>query len=155
MFRIRIENRLYDLHRPDGCTAVVIEVEGWPGNEFGLWLPETVVNDGGIEWCNWAGEASQTWEHTNDTWTWSKSLNGFSITSSLLADPRNGCLWYRHSFMNDSQQELVGLSTQTCFHLVDAPQFISIRGERIWACLDGKWTTTDQVPRHASLMARR
>ena len=38
----------------------------------------------------------------------------------------------------------------TCFHLVNAPQFISICGERIWANLDGKWTTTDRVPRSES-----
>ena len=155
MFEIHMENRPYDLHRPNGCTVIAIEVEGWPGNEFGLWLPETVFCNGKIVWCNWDGEVDQRWEHADDTWTWSKPLEGFSITSTLRADTKNGCLWYRHSFKNTSEQELTGLSSQTCFHLVNAPQFISVRGERIWACLDGKWATTDQVPRHESPDPRR
>ena len=41
-FRIDVENRNYDQHRPKGCTVVTIEVDWWPGNEFGFWLPETV-----------------------------------------------------------------------------------------------------------------
>lgn len=158
MFKIDIQNRLYDLHRPNGCTVLVIEVEQWPGNEFGLWLPEVVYCDdcdGGIAWCNLKGEVTQTWERTADTWAWSKALNGFTITSTLNADAVNRCLWYRHSFENHSKKEISGLSTATCFHLVNAPEFISIRGERIWACLDGNWTTTDCVPRHESPDPRR
>ena len=42
VFRIRAVDRRYDLHRPKGCTLLAIEVARWPGNEFGLWLPETV-----------------------------------------------------------------------------------------------------------------
>ena len=38
---------------------------------------------------------------------------------------------------------------------MNAPQFISIHGERIWACLDGEWTTTDTVPRDMSPDPRR
>ena len=155
MFRIAVRSKVYDLHRPTGCTVLVIEIEHWPGNEFGLWLPETVFCDGSIEWCNWSGEVTQDWQESGSAWTWSKSLRHFSITSSLEIDTDNSCLWYKHSFHNGSQENLVGLTTQTCFHLVDAPEFISIRGERIWACLDHKWKTTDSVPRHESPDPRR
>jgi hypothetical protein len=48
-FRIRALDRLYDLH-PKGCTLLAIEVAGWPGNEFGLWLPETVYVLGKVVW---------------------------------------------------------------------------------------------------------
>jgi len=135
--------------------VVVIEVEEWQGNEFGLWLPETVFCHGEVAWCNWAGDVTQTWRHTGDTWRWSKSLDGFALVSTLHADARNRCLWYEHRFENRSKKEISGLSTQTCFHMVNAPEFISIRGERIWACLDGRWTTTDGVPRHKSPDPRR
>ena len=155
MFRIEARDRAYDHHRPDGCTALVIEVDDWPGNEFGLWLPETVYCEGEIAWCNWEGETTQTWERSGDAWTWSKSLDGVTITSTLRADAGNRCLWYAHSFENLSEREVSGLSTATCFHLVDAPEFVSIRGERIWACLDDEWTTTDRVPRHQSPDPRR
>ena len=155
MFKIDIQDRPYDLHRPGGCTALLIEAKQWPGNEFGLWLPETVYCEGGIAWCNWEGEVTQAWERAGDAWTWSRSLDGFTITSTLEADAANRCLWYRHSFENLGERELGRLSTATCLHLVNAPQFISIRGERIWACLDDRWTTTDGVPRRESPDPRR
>jgi hypothetical protein len=155
MFKIEVQNRKYDLHRPRGCTVLAIEVEHWPGNEFGLWLPETVYSDEEIEWCNFRGDVKQTWQYAGGVWTWSKSLPGFSITSTLSADPTNRCLWYQHSFANHSEKDLPRLTSQTCFHLVNAPEFISIRGERIWACLDDKWMTTDGVPRQESPDPRR
>lgn len=155
MFRIAVKNRAYDLHRPNGCTVLAIEVEQWPGNEFGLWLPETIFCNREVPWCNWKGDVTQAWEHTGDTWKWSRPLDGFTITSTLDADAENRCLWYRHSFENHSEKEISDLSAQTCFHLVNAPEFISIHGERIWACLDDEWVTTDGVPRHESPDPRR
>ena len=155
MFRIEARDRAYDLHRPKGCTALVIGVDDWPGNEFGLWLPETVYCEDEIAWCNWGEEAIQAWECAGDSWTWSRSLSGVTIASTLRADAGSRSLWYVHSFENASENEISGLSTATCFHLVDAPEFIAIRGERIWACLDDAWTTTDRVPRQESPDPRR
>src|SRR5262245_45784751 len=45
-FHIRALDRKYDLHREKGCTLLAIEVARWPGNEFGLWLPETIYFGG-------------------------------------------------------------------------------------------------------------
>jgi hypothetical protein len=77
------------------------------------------------------------------------------VTSTLNPDPSNSCLWYRHTFRNTGNETLRDLNSQTCFHLVNAPQFISIDGSRIWANLDGKWTTTDKVERDQSPDPRR
>ncbi|MBN1676577.1 MAG: hypothetical protein JXR37_36375 [Kiritimatiellae bacterium] len=155
MFTIGAQNRAYDLHRPKGCTVLTIEVDAWPGNEFGLWLPETVLAGGKIVWCNWRGDPLQDWEQRDGAWVWSKEFGPFRLTSALTVDPARSCLWYVHTFVNESPSALSGLNCQTCFHLVNAPQFISVRGERIWACLDGEWTTTDKVPRAESPDPRR
>jgi len=155
VFQIGVADRAYDLHRPRGCTVLAIEVECWPGNEFGLWLPETVYVGDSIIWCNWRGDAHQSWERTGDALRWSKSLEGVELISALNPDPENSCIWFTHSFKNTSSGAIAGLNSQTCFHLVNAPQFISIRGERIWACLDGEWRTTDTVPRAESPDPRR
>jgi hypothetical protein len=68
-------------------------------------------------------------------------------------------LWFRTSFHDTGSTTLHALSTQTCFHLVNAPQFISLQGSRIWVNLDGQWTTTDKTerdqsrdPRHVTLL---
>ena len=60
LFRIRALDRKYDLHRQKGCTLLAIEVAGWPGNEFGLWLPETVYLAGKVVWGNWWDNAHQS-----------------------------------------------------------------------------------------------
>jgi hypothetical protein len=155
VFRIGFEDRAYDLHRPRGCTVLTIEVDCWPGNEFGLWLPETLYVGDEIVWCNWKGDAHQSWERKGDALRWSRSLASFRIVSTLSPDADNSCIWYMHSFENTSDRVLSDVNSQTCFHLVNAPQFISIRGERIWACLDGQWRTTDSVPRAESPDPRR
>jgi hypothetical protein len=155
MFQIGIQDRIYDLHRPKGCTVLTIEVEHWPGNEFGLWLPETVWVNNQIAWCNWSEDAHQSWERQDGKYLWRKHLGKTEIVSALRPDPDNSSLWYSHSFTSLSNEVLSGLQTQTCLHLVNAPQFISVKGERIWACLDGAWTTTDKVPRQESPDTRR
>lgn len=167
MFNIKTLDRAYDLLRPKGCSVLTIEVEHWPGNEFGLWLPETVFfnqifsEDGSIDnttqiaWCNWEDDAHQVWEQDAGSFTWQKELEYFTITSILTPDPDNSCIWYTHRFRNISDKDIAGLNTQTCFHLVNAPEFVSIKGERIWACLDRHWVTTDSVPRQESPDPRR
>ena len=156
-FTIVIEDRPYDHHRPKGCTVLIIKNTDWPGNEFGLWLPETIYINDEIRWCNWSGEdIHQDWsKESNGNLLWKYSTDIFEITSILIPDEHNSCLWYRHTFKNNSNAVLRKLNTQTCFHLVNAPQFISYKGERIWANLDGSWTTTDNVPRHESPDPRR
>lgn len=157
MFAISIDDRVYDGHRPDGCTTIAIEHADWPGNEFGLWLPEGISVDGRTTWGNWKEDCTHQ-DFTLDSRgrpTWKYSKGGFELISTLTPDEENSCLWCRHAFRNISDRPLFKLCTQTCFHLVNAPQFISIRGERIWACLDGQWTTTDKVPRHESPDPRR
>jgi hypothetical protein len=148
-------DRVYDLHRPRGCTVLAIEVSFWPGNEFGLWLPETVFVGGEVVWGNWMEDATQSWAKRGDTFEWCKELGGLDYRAELRPDPARSCLWYTHTFTNRSFAPMSGLSTYTCLHLVNAPQFISIAGERIWACLDGQWTTTDTVPRQESPDPRR
>ena len=155
-FRIRALDRKYDLHRPRGCTLLAIEVAEWPGNEFGLWLPETVYLKGEIFWGNWHEDAHL--RYTRDDrgrWITKRSFDGFRVESTLTPDPKNSCMWYRHTFHNSGSEVLHGLNTQTCFHLVNAPQFISLRGSRVWANLDGKWMTTDKVARDKSPDPRR
>jgi len=157
LFTISVDDRLYDGHRPKGCTVIAIEYADWPGNEFGLWLPEGISVNGKTVWGNWREDGTHQ-DFTLDSQgrlTWKYSKESFELISTLTPDEKNSCLWCRHTFRNKSDRPLSKLSTQTCFHLVNAPQFISIRGERLWACLDGKWTTTDKVPRHESPDPRR
>ena len=156
LFRIRALDRKYDLHREKGCTLLAIEVVGWPGNEFGLWLPETVYRLGEVVWGNWWDHAHQDFE-TNSlgAWTTKRAFHQFTVTSTLTPDPAKSCLWYRHTFHNTGSETLRALNSQTCFHLVNAPQFISLQGSRIWANLDGQWMTTDKVERDQSPDPRR
>ena len=153
---IQIIDRPYDHHRPDGCTVITIRCDKWPGNEFGLWLPEVIKIGNKIVWCNWRGEVHQDWERDSEgQLKWIHSSDSLELTSTLTLDHANSCIWYRHIFKNKSDKLLRNLNASTCFHLVNAPQFVSIQGERIWANLDGKWTTTDKVPRHKSEDPRR
>ncbi len=154
--QIRALDRKYDLHRPKGCTLLAIEIEGWPGNEFGLWLPETVYLSGSVVWGNWWDHAYQQFEEDeNGRWKTNREFDQFTVTSTLTPDPGNSCLWYRHTFRNIGQAALQELNSQSCFHLVNAPQFISLQGSRIWANLDGRWMTTDRVERDQSPDPRR
>jgi hypothetical protein len=155
MFTLNFDHRPYDLHRPRPCTSVTIAVDGWPGNEFRLWLPETIYHDGKIVWCNWIGDARQDFERISDGLRWTKQFGDFRIASTIEPDAANSCLWYRNAFTNTSDKTLKNLTTQNCFHMVDAPQFISIRAERIWAQVDGAWMATDKLPRHQSPDPRR
>lgn len=155
MFKIGFEDRKYDLHRPNGCTVVTIQVEDWPGNEFGLWLPETIYQNWQIMWCNWVGDAHEDFERVGDGLRWTKQLKDFELTSSLIPDPALRCIWYENSFRNTSDKPLEKLSSQNCFHMVNAPEFISIKSERVWASIDGQWITTDKTPRHKSPDPRR
>ena len=156
-FNINVYDRMYDGHRPKGCTTIAIEYADWPGNEFGLWLPEGISVNGKTMWGNWKEDGTHQ-DFTLDSQgrlTWKYSKESFQLISTLTPDEKNSCLWCHHTFRNKSDKPLSKLSTQTCFHLVNAPQFISIRGERLRACLDGQWTTTDKVPRHESPDPRR
>ena len=156
LFHIRALDRKYDLHREKGCTVLAIEVSGWPGNEFGLWLPETVYLSGEVVWGNWWNNAHQEFERdSRGGWTTHRDFDQFRVISTLTPDPANSCLWYRHTFHNKGSETLRELNTQTCFHLVNAPQFISLQGNRIWANLDGQWITTDKVERDQSPDPRR
>ena len=156
LFRIRALDRKYDLHRENGCTLLAIEVAGWPGNEFGLWLPETIYLLGKVIWGNWWDNAHQDFEQdVRGRWTTKRSLDHFAVTSTLTPDSSLRCLWYRHTFHNTCGETLRELNSQTCFHLVNAPQFISLQGSRIWANLDGRWMTTDKVERDQSPDPRR
>jgi hypothetical protein len=155
-FRIRALDRKYDLHREKGCTLLAIEVANWPGNEFGLWLPETVYLSEKVVWGNWWSNAHQEFEeNSRGVWTTKRAFNQFMVISKLTPDPARSCMWYRHTFRNTGNETLRELNSQTCFHLVNAPQFISLRGSRIWANLDGQWMTTDKVERDQSPDPRR
>jgi len=154
MFAINPVDRKYDLHRENGCTVLTIRVAGWEGNEFGLWLPEFIHVQDQTVWANHpingkiTDDRFQQWTKNPDgSYKWVKNLGDLVVTSEIVPDDRNSCLWYKHSFKNVSDKTLKEVSAGTCFHLVNAPQFISIAGERYWACLDGKWTTLDKVPR--------
>jgi len=136
--------------------VLAIEVAYWPGNEFGLWMPETVFVSGKTVWGNWWEDAHQDFEQDpRGRWVTRRVFDQFTITSVLAPDPARSCLWYRHTFENTGRATLQGLNTQTCFHLVNAPQFISLQGSRIWASLDGRWMTTDRVERERSPDPRR
>jgi hypothetical protein len=155
VFRIRAVDRRYDLHRPKGCTLLAIEVARWPGNEFGLWLPETIYLSGKVVWGNWWDNAHLEYERDpRGHWTTTRAFDQFTVTSTLTSDPANVCLWYRHTFRNTGGP-LRDLNSQTCVHLVNAPQFISPDGGRLWANLDGRWMTTDKVERDQSPDPRR
>ena len=155
-FTIRAVERPYDLHRPRPVTTLTIEYRDWPGNRFSLWLPETVYEGDRIVWCNFSkGDNTQHWEVEGDTLTWRVEPGRFKLVSRLTPDAGNQALWISHIFHNTSDVPLHELSTQSCFHLVEAPQFISVFGERIWAQLDGEWRTTDRVDRQASPDPRR
>jgi hypothetical protein len=156
MFTIRCEDRAYDCHRPVPCTVLCIEDDAWPGNEFGLWLPETVLLAGEVVRGNWlAGGQTQAWQQEGDTWRWTYAHAAFTLCSTLAIDQAHRCLWYTHAFTNTGTAALDGLNTKTCFHMMNAPRFIAKDGERYWAKLDGAWTTTDRVPRHLSPDPRR
>lgn len=166
VFKITVQNKNYDYHRPDGVTALVIEIQGWPGNTFGLWLPENIDVNNGYVWTNWKdkdvwpdwmpGDVYQNWEKGPDgSLRWKKSFEEFDFMSELVPDEDNFCIWYRHRFTNTSNSILRELNANACFHLSNAPQFISVTGERYWACIDGKWTTSDKAPREKSPDPRR
>ena len=156
LFRIRALDRKYDLHREKGCTLLAIEVTGWPGNEFGLWLPETIYLSGKVVWGNWWENAHLEFsQDLRGRWTTHRAFEQFTVTSTLTPDPARACLWYRHTFRNTGRETLRELNSQTCFHLANAPQFISLQGSRIWANLDGQWMTTDKVERDKSPDPRR
>lgn len=147
-----IQDRPYYHHRPQGCTVILIEHEGWSGNEFGLWLPESALS-----WGNWETAGShQNWVvPSGDEAIWHHVESGAELVSTLKLDQAHECVRYSHAFTNTSRSILRDVNAQTCLHLVNAPQFISIRGERIWACLDGEWKTTDLVPRDQSIDPNR
>ncbi|MFA5183755.1 MAG: hypothetical protein WC405_20795 [Syntrophales bacterium] len=154
MFTIQPVNRKYDRHREDGCTVLTIKVAGWEGNEFGLWLPEFAHIQDQTVWANHpikgiiTDDRFQQWVKSPDgSYKWTRDFGNLVLTSEIVPDERNSCLWYTHSFKNTSDKTMKEVSAGTCFHLVNAPQFISIAGERYWACLDGAWTTLDKVPR--------
>ena len=112
--------------------------------------------EGKVLWGNWWEDAHQ--EFTRDDrgrWITKRSFDGFSVQSTLTPDPKNSCMWFRHTFHNSGSAVLRELNTHTCFHLVNAPQFVSLRGSRVWANLDGKWMTTDKVARDKSPDPRR
>ena len=128
MFRIRALDRRYDLHRPKGCTLLAIEVAGWPGNEFGLWLPETIYISGTIAWGNWWDNPHQEFERDErGHWITSRKFDQFDGDLDADSGPGKFCLWYRHTFRNTGSETLRDLNSQTCFHLVNAPQFISLQ----------------------------
>ena len=57
--KVMAQDRIYE-HTPKGCTALLIQKLDWPGNEFGLWLPE---NSSAVPWANWLGDESlQKWD---------------------------------------------------------------------------------------------
>ena len=157
VFTIRAVDRLYDLHRTRPVTTLAIEHRDWPGNWFGLWLPETVYEEDKIVWSNFTKtERTQRWTiAANGILSWQRLTERFELTTTLTPEAANNALWITHTFRNISGAPLRMLTTQTCFHMVDAPQFISTYGERIWAKLDGKWMTTDRVDRQASPDPRR
>ena len=167
MFTISVGHGPHDWHRPDNVTAISIEVNDWGGNRFGLWLPEFIEMDGRYAWANWnhnnntwpEGETDggfQEWvKHGPGTLKWSMSFADFDFVAELIRDDDNACLWYNLFFANTSDRVLHRLNAITCFHVVNAPQFISVDGERIWLCLDGKWTTSDKVERSLSPDPRR
>ncbi len=157
VFTIRSVDRAYDLHRTRPVTTLTIEHRDWPGNWFCLWLPETVYEDGTNVWSNFTGgERTQRWTtELKGRLTSRMRIGRFELVSTLTPDAENNALWLSHTFHNTSGAPLRELTTQSCFHMVDAPQFISAFGERIWAKLDGEWRTTDQVGRLASPDPRR
>lgn len=158
LFRIRALDRKYDydLHRPKGCTLLAIEVARWPGNEFGLWLPETIFLSEKDVWGNWMDNWHQEFEQdAGGRWTTQRVCDQFTVTSTLTPDPAKACLWCRHTFRNTGNTTLHELNTETCLQLANAPQFISLLGSRIWADLDGHWMTTDKVERDQSPDPRR
>lgn len=155
MFSIQILDRQYDAHRSEPCTVVTIGVDSWPGNEFGLWLPEAVHVNGEIGWSNWGEDACQTWQDEDDRYVWRLTLSDISVVTELRPDPDNACIWLSNTFHNHSPQPIHDVNVGICFQMVNAPQFISIRGERLWAHLDGTWDTTDHVHRHESPDWRR
>ena len=157
MLRNRAVDRPYYLHRPHGCTALVIEHERWPGNEFGLWMPETILADDEYVWGNREADPHQEWRSGPEVeaWAWETRVAGLALEAKLWPDEDGEALWCRYRFTNESGEGRKGVGTHTCFHLADAPQFISVSGERIWACLDGGWTTTDRVPRCKSMDPNR
>jgi len=149
---IHVENRAYDLHRPVGCTVVVLERRDWPGNEFGFWLPESVAS-----WGNWQGEhARQDWElFPGGRGRCVQRIPEMEFTSTFAASHGGDCLWFDTTVTNRTEETRNNTWVQSCFHFVNAPEFISIRGERLWACLDGVWTTTDNAPRQEAEEPRR
>jgi hypothetical protein len=157
VFTIRAVDRPYDLHRPRPVTTLTIEYRDWPGNWFCLWLPETVYEEGKVVWSNFTGsERTQRWTtETDGNLIWRMPIVRFELTSTLTPDAENNAIWISHEFHNTTSEPLRMLSTQSCFHMVDAPQFISAFGERIWAKLDGEWMSTDRVGRPASPDPRR
>lgn len=147
------------VYRTKGCTTLLVERAGWEGNEFRLWLPECV-----LAWKNWGPDPIQKWRETGKgkfEWRYSISVSDAAapvevdLVCSIRVDRDNECLWYSIAAANRAATACKDFQSATCLQLFNAPEFISIRGERLWVCLDGKWTTTDTVPRETSMDPRR
>ncbi len=146
MFNIEIAERVCEW-RKHPCTLVCIRRDDWPGNEFGLWLPEDIKVSGKSVWNNWEHVPAQRFERRGDGWiTWTLRQPRFMLEAAARVEEESECLRYRYTFTNTGDTVLEGLGTQTCFQLFNAPQFISIDTERYWASLDGRWRTLSSVP---------
>ena len=104
-FDIMPQIATYDGIRPHGATTLVITSDMFPGNAFGLWLPETIVF-GDASWCNADEGSLQEWEESGGAFCWQFTLNECEVRCLLRPDPDRGSLIYEHTFVNRSKTSI-------------------------------------------------
>lgn len=117
-------------------TQVMVQVDGWPGNIFRLWLPEHV----GQVWANWhANVAHQDFVRTQESallWTFT-SASGIRIEAE--ATPQGHLLTLTVRVTNGSDQELHHMAVANCIQFPLAPDFACGDLSRIFIRTSSQW----------------
>ena len=122
--------------RANPTTQVAIRVAQWPGQNFLLWLPESVA---GL-WAQWdAAVAHQDFTRTKrGGLRWEFAGNPKAAIVAELA-PRRSALLLEVQVRNVSDVELKQVSAQNCFHLSEAPDFACRDYSQVYIKTGGQW----------------
>ena len=137
--------------RKNPTTQVDINIDIWPGNTFGLWLPEAV----GELWQQWdADVAHQDFQQTRNgglLWIYEGNPDGV-IRTELI--PQGNSFLIEAKVINRSQKELHGVYVQNCLHFSKAPDFACNDFSRIYIRTKMEWRSlkslnpTESFPRY-------
>ena len=128
--------------RENSTTQIAIRAVEWPGNTFLLWLPESV----GDLWNQWTPAiAHEDFTRTqHDALLWTFDRNPAAVIEAELT-PLENSLSLEVRVFNRSQEDLLRVSAQNCFHLSAAPDFACDDFSRIYIRSGGKWRSLSSL----------